>query len=265
MTTTTATTASNTSTIMQNYLDQQTKNIAADKAAAASSTSTSTNSASSLGTNFNTFIKILTTQLQHQDPTNTTDPNQFTQELVQFAGVEQQLGTNSNLKSLIDLTTQTKNAAGVSATLNYIGKYVESQANNTLLVQNGKAEIGYVLPTIGKDATITVKDTDGNTVATLDGSTNKGLNYVTWDGKDTDGNQLADGVYSFKLTATNTDDSKQTVTDIRMIGKVTGATSASDGSASLMVGDTLSLSTSAVDAVFDAGNTPVATTTKVSS
>ena len=72
--------------------------------AAAPSTTATSSTTSALGStantqlagNFNEFLQLLTTQLQHQDPTSPLDPNQFTQELVQFASVEQQINTNTS-------------------------------------------------------------------------------------------------------------------------------------------------------------------------
>ncbi|HEX2801368.1 MAG TPA: flagellar hook capping FlgD N-terminal domain-containing protein, partial [Phenylobacterium sp.] len=52
----------------------------------------------SLVENFNTFLSLLTTQLKNQDPTAPLDSNQFTQQLVQMTGVEQQLNSNDLLK-----------------------------------------------------------------------------------------------------------------------------------------------------------------------
>jgi flagellar basal-body rod modification protein FlgD len=71
---------------------------AAATAAAANSTA-----ASQLAGNFNEFLQLLTTQLQNQDPLSPLDPNQFTQELVQFSSVEQQIQTNQSLTTLISL------------------------------------------------------------------------------------------------------------------------------------------------------------------
>src|SRR4051812_45000764 len=87
---------------------------------------TATGAAKTLAGNFNTFLTLLTTQLQNQDPLNPMDSNQFTQQLVQFSHVEQQLNTNDNLKTLIDLT---KNR-GAADSMSYLGK--------TVTVSNGK-------------------------------------------------------------------------------------------------------------------------------
>src|SRR2546423_6890947 len=69
---------------------------------------------STLAGNFQTFLTLLTTQLQNQNPLDPLDTNQFTQQLVQFAGVEQQLKTNASLSQLVSLqqTTQATQALG---------------------------------------------------------------------------------------------------------------------------------------------------------
>src|SRR3954465_13396221 len=78
-----------------------------------SSTSKPT-AATGIADNFQTFLTLLTTQLQNQNPLDPLDTNQFTQQLVQFAGVEQQLRTNDQLASLVSLqqTTQATQALG---------------------------------------------------------------------------------------------------------------------------------------------------------
>ena len=68
-----------------------------------SSSSTSSTATTGIADNFQTFLTLLTTQLQNQNPLDPLDTNQFTQQLVQFAGVEQQLKTNDSLSSLISL------------------------------------------------------------------------------------------------------------------------------------------------------------------
>ena len=67
-----------------------------------------------LAGNFNTFLTLLTTQLQNQDPLDPLDTNQFTQQLVEFASVEQQVDMNTNLQTLISLQ-QTSEATSAHA------------------------------------------------------------------------------------------------------------------------------------------------------
>src|SRR6202046_4882218 len=76
-----------------------------------------------LAGNFNTFLTLLTTQLQNQDPLSPLDTNQFTQQLVEFASVEQQVNMNSNLQTLIAMqqtsaSLQALQLVGANVTIN---------------------------------------------------------------------------------------------------------------------------------------------------
>src|SRR5215475_3297188 len=86
----------------------------------AASTATQPDAMKQLSGNFSTFLTLLTTQLKNQDPTSPMDSNQFTQQLVMYSQVEQQIDSNNNLKTLI--SQGTSNAAAV--TTGYLGKKV---------------------------------------------------------------------------------------------------------------------------------------------
>src|SRR6202000_1078697 len=86
--------------------------------AAASTNGSSNDAMSQLSGNFDTFLQLLTTQLKNQDPTSPMDSNEFTQQLVEFSQVEQQINTNTNLQTLI---TQGTSQAGTFAST-YLGK-----------------------------------------------------------------------------------------------------------------------------------------------
>jgi flagellar basal-body rod modification protein FlgD len=73
-----------------------------------------------IASNFTTFLQLLTTQLQNQDPLSPMDTNQFTQQLVEFAQVEQQMKSNDQLTSLVSLQT----SAQASQALAYVGSTV---------------------------------------------------------------------------------------------------------------------------------------------
>jgi flagellar basal-body rod modification protein FlgD len=245
------------SSALSNYIAQQ--NAAAAAATASSTTTSTANGAgafSSLAGSETTFLKILTTQLQNQDPTAATDTNQFTQELVQFTQAEQQLNTNSKLDSLIALQ---KNSSGLASTLNYIGKYVEVPTTSQLPLQGSQAELAYTLPSAAKTVSIAVLDSTGKTVTTLSGPAASGLDRVAWDGKDSSGTQLADGTYTFQLSATDASGSALTVTDMRAVGLVTSLASATDGTTNLTLSTGMSVSSSTVDAVYDSSNLPTGT------
>jgi flagellar basal-body rod modification protein FlgD len=170
--------------------------------------STSTNSPdamSQLSSNFSTFLTLLTTQLKNQDPTSPMDSNQFTQQLVMYSQVEQQINTNDNLKTLI--SQGTTNAAAMAAT--YLGKKV-SITNGNASLTNGTAAWSYNLDTASATTQLAITDAKGNTVFTTTGETTAGDHSFTWNGKDLNGNQLADGTY--KLTVTAADSASNKVT-----------------------------------------------------
>jgi flagellar basal-body rod modification protein FlgD len=168
-----------------------------------------------LSSNFSTFLTLLTTQLKNQDPTSPMDSNQFTQQLVMYSQVEQQINTNDNLKTLI--SQGTSNAA--SMTTGYLGKKV-SVTNGQASLTNGSATWSYNLKTIAATTQLSVTDANGRTVYTGTGETTAGKNTFTWDGKDTNGNQLPDGAY--KLTVTAADSAGNAVTSsVASAGTVT--------------------------------------------
>jgi len=170
-------------------------------ASATNNGSSSTNTTASTATtgiadNFQTFLTLLTTQLQNQNPLDPLDTNQFTQQLVQFAGVEQQLKSNDQLKSLVELE---KSAQSTQA-LVYVG--------NTVAVDGSTAQFDTSATwniTAPKDtnATITITNAAGQTVFSGAYTLSQGNASFVWDGKGNDGTQWPPGTY--KLTATGKD------------------------------------------------------------
>src|SRR6202040_2038661 len=75
--------------------------------------------------NFQSFLQLLTTQLQNQNPLSPLDTNQFTQQLVEFAGVEQQLNANQSLQTLISL----QQTAQSTQALQFVGKTAVVKGN----------------------------------------------------------------------------------------------------------------------------------------
>ncbi|MDE2029529.1 MAG: flagellar biosynthesis protein FlgD [Alphaproteobacteria bacterium] len=227
----------------------------ASSANSANSASSTSAISSSVSMNFTQYLKIITTQLQHQDPTNATDPNQYTQELIQIEQVEVQNNTNTDLESLTKASSANSLATGVG----YMGNYVRApSANGDFSLQSGAAEFGYTLSSAAANTTITIKDSSGSTVATLSGATAAGDNYVIWDGKDASGNTLADGAYTFTVAAADSSGNTVTSSNPTAFFKVTGLQSNSDGTLQLDAGD-LSLSTSDVTGVYSVSTMPSGT------
>ena len=161
-------------------------------------TTTASNAFSQLSGNFQTFLTLLTTQLKNQDPTSPMDSNQFTQQLVEYSQVEQQINTNTNLQSLI--TQGSSNASAM--TVGYLGKNV-SITNGNASLTNGTAKWTYNLGSTAANTTLSVTNASGTVVYTGPGSVTAGNNSFTWNGQDNNGNQLNDGTYKLSVTATD--------------------------------------------------------------
>jgi flagellar basal-body rod modification protein FlgD len=159
------------------------------------STLTSTTNATLAG-NFQTFLTLLTTQLQNQNPLDPLDTNQFTQQLVQFAGVEQQLKTNDQLTSLVALqqTAQSTQALG------FVGKTAVVDGATTNLV-NSAASWNLTVPK-NSNVAITIANSTGQNVFSGTYPVTAGDNQAfAWDGKGNDGTQWPDGKYTLTATA----------------------------------------------------------------
>src|SRR5438128_5078583 len=147
-----------------------------------SKTTTASTATTGIADNFQTFLTLLTTQLQNQNPLDPLDTNQFTAQLVQFAGVEQQLRQNDQLATLISLQ---KTAQSTQA-LAYVG--------NTVAVDGSKAPFdGSATWTLkapkDTNATITITNAAGQTAFSGSYSVQQGSATFVWDGKGNDGTQ----------------------------------------------------------------------------
>ena len=171
---------------------------------------------STLADTFDTFLMLLTTQLKNQDPLDPMKSDQFTSQLVQFAGVEQSINTNKKLEQLIELQTSSQLNTAVS----YIGRIVEVVADE-LLLDNGAAKISYGLDHDAVTTIITIVDIDGNAVRTIDGETELGRHEYGWDGRNDSGDQVPDGVYGFSVAAVDQDE-EAVGTVAASLGRVTG-------------------------------------------
>jgi flagellar basal-body rod modification protein FlgD len=168
--------------------------IAPVNSAAAQSAASS--ASSRLASNFDTFLTLLTTQLKHQDPLSPMDSNQFTQQLVQFSQVEQQISSNQNLERLISLT---KSQTAVSA-VSYLGKTL-TMTDGTGVLTNGSANWAYTIANGAATANLIVTDAKGKTVYAAPAQTAEGLHSFQWDGKTNAGKAVADGAYTLRVIA----------------------------------------------------------------
>jgi flagellar basal-body rod modification protein FlgD len=187
--------------------------------ALANSQDKTANSSNKLAKDLDSFLQLLTSQLKNQDPLSPMDSTEFTNQLTQFAQVEQQINLNASLNNLIGLTQQSI----VSNAVNYIGKTIEGESSQVPL-SDGNLKAAYGLLDDAKSVSVVVRDDTGNIVFSKTGETTKGVHEFTWDGKDSYGTQLNDGTYQISITSLAADD---TPVDnyVTAFGKVTGVTS----------------------------------------
>jgi flagellar basal-body rod modification protein FlgD len=175
--------------------------VSGTTAASGSSGSSTASSANSLANaqianNFQSFLQLLTTQLQNQDPLSPLDTNQFTQQLVEFAGVQQQINTNDSLATLVSL----QQTAQSSQALEFVGKTAVVKGSTTALT-NSEAAWGLNVPS-ASTVTINITNSAGATVYSNSFIANAGNNQTfTWNGLGTDGTQQPDGSYTLSATA----------------------------------------------------------------
>jgi len=180
-----------------------------------SSSSSTVIDRTTIANNFDTFLQLLTTQLKNQNPLDPMDTNQFTQQLVEFSGVEQQLKTNDFLSSLVQANANTTNSNAVG----YIGKTVTASGVRSELVNN-KAQWNFTVADAA-NVTVNIKDANGNTVYTEQGAMQAGSGTFTWDGKDNQGNTKPAGTYTISMQAV-TGEGKSINVSTETTGTVTG-------------------------------------------
>jgi len=183
---------------------------------AANGATDSTSSATGLADDFSTFLTLLTTQLKNQDPLSPMETAEFTNQLVLFSGVEQQIAQNSNLEKLLETN---KNTIGTQAVA-YLGKDVEI-ASEKVVLADGEASLKYYLPETSTGTLLQIYDAEGKLVYEQALEKKAGVHDLTWDGVSKDGEQLDDGVYTTKITAVNADKEQINVSQ-STTSKVTG-------------------------------------------
>ncbi len=188
--------------------------------AATSSTSAATaagtSGAQALAGNYNTFLTLLTTQLQNQDPLSPLDTNQFTQQLVEFSSVEQQINMNSNLQTLISLQ-QTSEA---TSAMQFLGSSVTVSGTTATLAANSPATWSLNSPSPAT-ANITITSSTGQTAYSGTTTLNAGSQSYSWNGQGANGVTWPAGQYTMAISATGANGQAVTVTT-QVQGTVSG-------------------------------------------
>lgn len=198
-------------------------------AIASNTAASSTTGNQQIAGNFTQFLTLLTTQLKNQNPLSPMDTNQFTQQLVQFAQVEQQLKSNDRLDSIAS-SARNSEAASLSS---YIGKSITTDGITSELGSSG-ATWSLSPPRATSKATITISDSKNNVVGIQTQPLSAGTQSFSWDGRTSSGLKAPAGLYTIKVDAVDASGQK-VIVDTAVSGKVDGIDLAGSAPA-LMVG-----------------------------
>jgi flagellar basal-body rod modification protein FlgD len=193
------------------------------------SNSTTDDAIEGLNDTYNNFLLLLTKQLQNQDPLNPMDTAQFTQQLVGFSQVEQQIASNKSLERLISLQSSTNAFNAVS----FLGNEVAVDSDRVSL-KDGKAKFQYEIEHSAGQAVLSVYDSRGQIVLVQEANKGVGSYNVDWNGKDAFGNQLPDGEY--RVAVSYADESGKTYSSKITSFGVVDSTEIADGEVKLFVG-----------------------------
>ncbi|WP_300668949.1 flagellar hook assembly protein FlgD [Desulfoluna sp.] len=151
----------------------------------------------------NAFLTMMVAQMKNQDPLNPMDGTDFTAQLAQFSGLEQQVNMNDNLKSLLAVNQASKDEDNI---FDYIGKEVVSNGNPVSLTAGGLASGGHYTLKEPAMVSIMVYNPEGVLMKEINSGADfisEGRQRIAWDGTDEEGNHLADGKYTYKIIARN--------------------------------------------------------------
>jgi flagellar basal-body rod modification protein FlgD len=169
-----------------------------------------------LAGNFNTFLTLLTTQLQNQDPLDPLDTNQFTQQLVEFASVQQQIDTNTNMQTLISL----QQTAEATSAMQFLGANVTVAGSTATLASGSPATWSLNSPSPAT-GTVTITNSSGQTAYSGTVSLSTGSQSYSWNGQGNNGVTWPAGQYTLAITATNANGQAVTVST-QVQGTVSG-------------------------------------------
>lgn len=186
----------------------------------------------SLNETYDQFLTLLTTQLKNQDPLNPMESKEFTNQLIQFAGVEQQIAQNEKLEQIL----AHNQALNINGAVSYIGKTINYEGQD-FYYDGTPQNMSYFLEESANLTKITIMDENGSIVWSQDGERSAGEHALTWDGLSNDGLPLEEGRYTLQVGAEDIE-GKAVKTGTLVPGRITGV-EVIDGSIMLRIQDML--------------------------
>lgn len=195
-----------------------------------------------LAEDFSQFLELLTTQLQNQDPLSPMDSNEFTQQLVQFSQVEQQINSNAKLDDLVSLQLNT----ATTQALGYVGMDVTYPSAEIAYDGENTSSIRYSLDAPATSSTVNIYTEDNQLILTAEASRDVGVHDFEWNGRDQLGNPMPAGTYVVRVDSLDAED-EVIETNTVVEGRVSGIEQ-QDGIVYALVGERAVPTTSILNA-----------------
>lgn len=195
------------------------------------------------------FLKLLVTKLTHQDPLSPMDDEAFVADLAQFSSLEQLQNLNEALDDSLNWDYLQMQTINNTMATSLIGKDVKATYSNIYLDDDNRPTINFSTTEYAEKVEVTIIDADGAVVRTITSeAVPPGNNSIIWDGKDTNGNRLAEGTYQIGINGVDAEGNKITPSTY-IQGKVTGIVYRS-GSAYLQING-MEIALADVTAIYD--------------
>jgi flagellar basal-body rod modification protein FlgD len=214
----------------------------ASSASSSSSSQSPSGANSSQTLNEQDFLQMLVTELQNQDPTNPLQSTALAAQLAQFSSVSELQTLNTNVQNSTNANLVMTQSISNTMAATLIGKKV--QVNTSQINYDGTTNptLGFTLPSSAADVKVNILNSDGTVIRTIDeGPMASGDQMLTWDGKDSSGNQVPSGSYSFSVSAADSQ-GNQITPSLYVLGTVQGVKFGSNGASLLVDGSQVDLS-----------------------
>ncbi len=180
------------------------------------------------------FLRLLTIQMQNQDPLDPLDNKELIAQLTEFSSLEQLENMNTNLENTVNLDLMLTQVLNNTAAAGLIGKSVVAEGDQVELDSVDSVSLNFDLASEARRVVITIHDSAGTAIRTIETENlQAGRNEVSWDGTGSDGRRAAQGIYTFKVQAFDASDNPIDVTTL-VVGEI-GKVKFSEGEAIIMV------------------------------
>jgi flagellar basal-body rod modification protein FlgD len=180
------------------------------------------------------FLRLLTIEMQNQDPLDPLDNKELIAQLTEFSSLEQLENMNTNLENTVNLDLMLTQVLNNTAAAGLIGKSVVAKGDQVELDSADSVSFNFDLASEARRVVITIHDSAGMAIRTIEAENlQAGRNDVSWDGTGSDGRRVAEGTYTFKVQAFDANDNPIDVTSL-VVGEI-GKVKFSEGEAIVMV------------------------------